>query len=130
MCRPWKAIQMFEHGMPLNGQCVSEGINILCAVIPKKAASKDVMMDANSWSGKSGRATKLRRLLASSYTLGCSRLIVATISDESACDKGSTARLSDNLERACRAAGLTKNVRRERFEGNSCHSRIIEHQMT
>jgi len=91
--------------------------HFLCEVIPQKAASKDVITDANSWSGKSGRATKLRRLLASSYTLECSRLIVATKSDKSACDKGWIARFSDNLERACRAAGLVKTLDAGDLEG-------------
>ena len=70
------------------------------------ADSKDETIDANSWSGKSDWETNPRRLLASTYTLACSRLIVVIKSDESACDNGSARRFSGNLERACRAAGL------------------------
>jgi hypothetical protein len=91
-------------------RCFRRNRNFLSRVIPRKAASKDLMTDANSWSKKSCWATKLRRLLASSYTLACSRLIVATRRDESACDRGSASRFSGNLERACRAAGLVKKL--------------------
>lgn len=75
-----------------------------------KAESKDVVIDANSWSGKSAWATNLRRWLASSYTMACSRFIVAVTSDESPCDNGRTRKFSGNLKSACRAAGLMNTL--------------------
>jgi hypothetical protein len=38
--------------------------------LPKKAVSKDVMADANSWSGKSGWATKAEKIACFIIYLG------------------------------------------------------------